>query len=134
MSYTSGMMKHRITVQNRKAAVRGKFGIDSTGPEWEDTCTVWAAVDFVKGLRAMREGALDIYSVVMIRTRYTKAITERSRILYEGKTYQVLGETLHADFQANTVQFNAQVIINDKPMSTPSSSELNGNVPRSSEI
>ena len=124
MAYSTGMMKHRITVQNRKAATSNRFGLDASGPQWEDSCTVWAAVDFVKGLRAMREGAIDVYGIVMIRCRYTDKINERSRIVCEGKTYQILGETLHVDYQANTVQFNAQVIINDKQ--APSSSLLSG--------
>ena len=115
MSYSTGMLRHRITIQNRKAATQSKFGIDSTGPEYEDICTVWASVDFVRGLRTMREGAIDVYGIVMVRTRYNSVINERSRIVFEGKTYNVLGETLHVDHQGNIVQFNAQVIINDKP-------------------
>ena len=132
MAYSTGLMRHRITIQNRKAATQGRYGLDSSGPEWEDAGTVWAAVDFVKGLRAMREGAIDVYGIVMIRCRYTAAITERSRIIYEGKTYQVLGETLHIDYMTNIVQFNAQVIINDKnPLS---SSALTGGPVTSSEL
>ena len=127
------MMKHRIIVQNRKAAQESKFGLDASGPEWEDAGCLWAAVDFVKGLRAMHEGALDVYSVVMVRTRWNNIITERSRIIHEGKTYQVLGETLHADHQANTMQFNAQVIINDKPVPA-SNSSLSGSSVSSSDI
>lgn len=114
MAYSTGMLKHRITIQNRKAAKQSKFGLDASGPEYEDIATIWAAVDFVRGKRSMQEGALDVYGVVMVRCRYTPLINERSRIVYEGKTYNVLGETLHTDRQDNIVQFNAQVIINDK--------------------
>ena len=111
MAYSTGMMRHRITIQNRKAAVQGRFGLDSAGVEWEDIGTVWAAVDFAKGVQAMREGAIDVYGIVMVRCRYTDMITERSRIICEGKTYQVLGETLHVDYMTNIVQFNAQVVV-----------------------
>ena len=111
MAYTSGMLKHRILVQNRKQATQGQFGLDSAGIEWEDTCCLWAAVDFVRGVSAMREGALDVYGVVMIRCRYTDALNVRSRIVYQGEVYQILGETFHADKQANTIQYNAQVVI-----------------------
>ena len=106
-------MRHRITVQNRKAAETSRWGLDAGGPEWEDAAILWAAVDFVRGIRAMHVGALDVYGVIMIRTRYCSAINERSRIVYEGKTYQVLGETLHVDKQANTVQMHAQMIVED---------------------
>ena len=116
------MLRDRITIQNRKAATQSKFGIDSAGVEYEDIATIWAAVDFVRGKRSMQEGAIDVYGVVMVRCRYNSYINERSRIVHEGKTYQVLGETLHANRQDNIVQFNAQVIINDKIPTNPSES------------
>ena len=113
MAYSSGFLKHRITIQNRKEAKTGKFGVDSAGVEYEDVCTVWAAVDWTKGKQSMNAGALDVYGVVLIRCRYNPFINERSRIVYDGRTYQVLGETLHVDKQDNTVQLHAQQIVND---------------------
>lgn len=103
-------MRHRIRVQNRTASTMGKFGLKE--PEWTDSGSLWADVSYVKGKSAMREGAIDVYGVVMVRCRYTDIINVRSRIIYQDQTYQLLGETLHVDKQANTVQFNAQVIIN----------------------
>ena len=49
MGYSSGFLNKRILVQNRKEAQAGKFGIDSTGIEWENTTCVWASVDWQKG-------------------------------------------------------------------------------------
>jgi hypothetical protein len=46
--------------------------------------------------------------------RYNTIVNERSRILYEGKTYQIIGETFHADRQENTIQFHAQQLINNE--------------------
>ena len=114
MGYSSGFLKKRIVVKNRKAATKGKFGIDSVGPEYDDTVCLWASVDWQKGKDGLREGAMDSYGVVLVRTRWTSQINERSRIVYEEKTYQIIPETFHADRQENTVQFMAQVIINDK--------------------
>ena len=125
MAFSSGFLKHRITIQNRKAAVSSKFGLDSTGPEFEDTACIWASVDWQKGKAGMREGALDCYGVVLVRARWTNKINERSRIVYGGKTYQILPETFHADKQENTIQFMAQLVTNDNtPTPTPSNSEL----------
>ncbi len=56
---------------------------------------------------------VDAYDTVMIRMRYNTIVNERSRIVHEGKTYQIIGETFHADRQDNTIQFQAQQIIND---------------------
>ena len=114
MAYTSGLLKHRVQILNRTEAQQGKFGLDSAGIEFEPAGEVWASVDWQKGKSAMNAGALDVYGVVMIRMRYNTIVNERSRILYEGKTYQIIGETFHADRQENTIQFHAQLIVNDK--------------------
>lgn len=125
MGYSSGFLNKRILVQNRKAAVQSKFGIDSNGPEYEDTVCLHANVGWKKGLGGLHEGALDVYGVVEVRMRWTNQVNERSRIVYEGRTYQIIPETFHPDRQDNTIQFLAQVIINDKtPAPTPSNSEL----------
>lgn len=106
-------MKHRVTILNRTAAQDGRFGLDSAGIEFEPAKTVWAEVTWAKGKAAMNAGALDVYGVIMVRMRYTPAVTERSRIEYDGKTYQIIGETFHADRQANTIQFHAQQVVKD---------------------
>lgn len=124
MGYSSGFLNKRILVQNRKAAEKSKFGIDSNGPEYEDTVCLHANVGWKKGLGGLHEGALDVYGVVEVRVRWTNQVNERSRIVYEGRTYQIIPETFHPDRQDNTIQFLAQVIINDKtpapePTTTP---------------
>lgn len=125
MGYSSGFLNKRILVQNRKAAVQSKFGIDSNGPEYEDIVCLHANVGWKKGLGGLHEGALDVYGVVEVRMRWTNQVNERSRIVYEGRTYQIIPETFHPDRQDNTIQFLAQVIINDKtPAPTPSNSDL----------
>ncbi len=113
MAYSTGMMRHRITIMAPEAVTVGKYGRGSGGQAYRADGSVWAAVDFTKGMRAQNAGAIDVYGVVMVRTRWTDRITMRCRIVYEGQTYQILPETFHADRQANTIQFNAQAIIND---------------------
>ena len=113
MAYSTGLLKHRVTILNRTEAQQGRFGLDSAGVEFESAGTVWASVDWTRGKGAMNAGALDVYGVVIIRMRWNTIINERSRILYDGKTYQIIGETFHADRQENTIQFQAQQIIND---------------------
>ena len=75
----------------------------------------------------MNAGALDVYAVVMVRMRYNSIINERSRIMYDGRTYQIVGETFHANSQENTIQFHAQQIINDKnDKPAPSNNAISG--------
>ena len=114
MGYSSGFLKDRVTILNRKEAVQGKFGLDSAGIEWENVGCVHANVDWQKGKSGMTAGALDAYGVKIVRMRWNNIITERSRIQWQCKTYQILPETFNANRQENTIQFLCQQIINDK--------------------
>ena len=83
--YSSGLRHGRVTILNRQEQTVGAYGIDSGGVGWTEVATVWADVSFVKGLRAMREGALDVYGVVMVRMNWNPDVTLRSRIAYDGR-------------------------------------------------
>lgn len=107
-------MDKYITIQNRKAATLGTYGLDSSGAEFENTIEDMPAdVSWSKGKRALNEGAIDAYGVVEVRMRWYDGINMRSRIVYEDQVYQILPETFHADYQTNTIQFLAQLIINE---------------------
>lgn len=114
MAYSSGWLKNMISIQNRTEAATSRWGVDGTGIQWSNAGNVWASVDWVKGKSAMNVGALDAYAVVMIRMRWTDKINMRSRIVFEGITYQIVPETFHSDRQANTIQFHAQAIVNQE--------------------
>lgn len=114
MAFTSGFLKDRVTILNRKEAQQGKFGLDSAGIEWENMGCVHANVDWQKGKSGMTAGALDAYGVKIVRMRWNNIVTERSRIQWHGKTYQILPETFNASRQENTIQFLCQQIVNDK--------------------
>ena len=107
-------MRDRVTILNRTAAQDGRFGLDSAGIEFEPAGKVWASVEWVKGKSALNAGALDAYAVKMVRMRWNTIVNERSRILYGGKTYQILPDTFNPDRQENTIQFLCQQVINDK--------------------
>ena len=114
MAYTSGLLKDRVTILNRKEAQQGKFGLDSAGIEFEPAATVWASVDWQRGKSGMNAGSLDAYGVKIVRMRWNSIITERSRIQWQGKTYQILPDTFNPDHQGNTIQFFCQQVVNDK--------------------
>ena len=113
MAYSTDILKDRVTILNRKEAQQGKFGLDSSGVEFETAGTVWAEVTWVRGKQAMNVGALDVYGVIMVRMRYNTIVNDRSRIMYDGKTYQILGDTFHAQRQDNTIQFHAQLVVKE---------------------
>lgn len=103
-----------IEVLNRKEQTVGRFGIDSAGVEWESEGWLHADVEWQRGKQAMNAGSLDVYGVIMVRMNWTDAVNMRSRIVWLGQTYQILAESFHDDFHDNTIQFHAQLIINDK--------------------
>lgn len=109
--YPASMRDKRITIQKRAKAQVGKFGKNSAGIVFENICTVSAAVDYVKGMRALSEGAIDAYVKVLVRMNYTDKIDERCRIVYDGDTYQIQPETFQHDKREMKIQFFAQKII-----------------------
>ena len=114
MGYSAGILKYRVQILNRKEAQQGKFGLDSAGVEFEQAGTVWASVDWAKGKAAMNAGALDAYAVKIVRMRYNTVVTDRCRIKYDGRVFQILPETFHPNRLDDTLQFHMQLIVNDK--------------------
>jgi hypothetical protein len=55
-----------------------------------------------------------VYGVIMVRMRWNTIVTDRSRIVYQGKTYQILGDTFHEQRQDNEIQFHAQLLVNNQ--------------------
>lgn len=108
-----------MTIQNKLVATT--FG-ETTG--YVDTATVWADVTWSKGVKALREGALDAYDSVMIRMRWNDIVTRDSRLKTGGKIYQI--QSLHADYQTNTIQITAQEVVLAAPTYTPSMSTISG--------
>ena len=113
MAYSTGILRNRVTILNRTEATQGKFGLDSSGVEFETAGTVWAEVTWAKGKQAMNVGALDVYGVIMVRMRWNSIVNDRSRVQYDGKAYQILGDTFHAQRQDNTIQFHAQLVVKE---------------------
>lgn len=104
MGYTSGLLRYRVTILNKQVAAR--FGETTS---YKSACTVWADVTWSKGVKALREGALDAYDTVLIRMRWNDIVTRDSRLQCDGVTYQI--QSLHADKQDNTIQITATEIV-----------------------
>lgn len=100
MAYQSGFLHNRVTIWNK--VVSTGFG-DTTS--WQDVGTVWANVTFSRGMKSLREGALDAYDTVIIRMRYNKIVTRDSLLVHDGRTYQI--QSFHRDQRENIVQITA---------------------------
>lgn len=111
MAYSAGMRRYRIIIKNRKEQTSGSYGIDGHGIEWDDGIMLYASVSYVKGMSAMREGALDAYAVKMVRMNWSQHVNMRSRVVFQGETYQIIPETFDSDYQRNEIQFHMQLIV-----------------------
>jgi len=111
MSYSTGMMNKRVTVAKPVADKTATFG-KSGQPKYELLGTFWMGETFNKGVKAMREGALDAYDTVMFRCRYIKQLDRRCLLKYRGKWYQIT--SFNDDYQDNQIQITATELANQK--------------------
>lgn len=104
MAYTSGLLKHRVTILNKQVA--SGFGETTS---YRPAATVWADVTWKKGQKALNEGVLDSQDTVLIRMRYNTIVTRDCLLECEGVTYQI--QSLNADRQGNTIQITATEMV-----------------------
>lgn len=102
--YDAGMTDRRVTILNK--VVKSGFG-ETTG--YAPAVTVWAALTWNHGVKSLREGVLDAYDTVMFRMRWNDFVTRESRLVCDGKTYQI--QSLNADKQANQIQITATEVV-----------------------
>lgn len=105
MAYSTGIMNRRVAIMTRSTSDTGSFGRNSAGQSYAYAVTVWAAVDFNRGTKAMREGAYDGYDRVMFRMRWNPTVDRSSMLVWDGRTYQI--ESFNADRYQNTIQITA---------------------------
>lgn len=120
---------------NRAADQQGATGRNSGGRAYRYETTRWASFRFDKGVKSLRQGAVDAYDTVMFSLRYTKRISRESMIVYDGRTYQI--KSFNRDFQANEIQITAvetpgKDLTNLVP--SPSSSELGNGYIENSDL
>lgn len=113
------MMSKRVLVARRKEAEKSAFGLDGGGVKWEAVGEFWASVTFQRGMRQMREGALDSYDVVMVRMRWTEHVSRESILKYDGRWYQI--ESFNEDYRENIIQMTAREMVGEVAIDQPSS-------------
>lgn len=106
MAYSTGLLRHRVTILNKVRPTQGDFG-ETT--RYAEAATVWADLTWSKGTKALRECALDAYDTVLVRMRYNTIVSRDSRLQHDGVTYQI--QSMHRDYQDNTIQITATEVI-----------------------
>lgn len=112
MAYPTGMMNKRVTIARRHESDGTPFGGSTTVTTYEILGTFWAAEDFNRGVKSLREGAYDAYETVMFRMRFNKDIDRWCLIQYQGKWYQI--QSFNASHQDNTIQITAVEMANQQ--------------------
>lgn len=105
MAYSTGMLRERVEIL-RKVQTAGKIGKSSGSVGFESLGTVWADVSFNRGIKAMREAALDGTDYVLVRMRYNTIANRNSYLYHDGVMYMVT--EFHRDMQDNIIQIKAQ--------------------------
>lgn len=109
MAYSAGMLNKRVTVAKRTADQGSDFGKQGS-PKYEIIGKYWMGETFNKGVKAMREGALDAYDTVMFRCRYNAKFDRWCLLQYKGKWYQIT--SFNDDAQDNQIQITATEMAN----------------------
>lgn len=111
VGYAAGMMNKVVTVARRASDQQESFG-KSGSPKYEILGQFFAAEDFNKGVKAMREGALDAYDTVMFRMAYDTRIDRWCLIKYNGRWFQIT--SFNEDYQTNKIQITAMEMANQQ--------------------
>ena len=88
MAHSKGLYDEKITILNRKD-VTTEHGAKKGTDYVPDGNPVWANVDYLRGKKALMEASLDALSSYIVRTAWHDRLTDHSRILWKGKTYQI---------------------------------------------
>lgn len=134
MGYSTGMMNKRIKIAKRVDSTGGDFGRSSGGQKYTLLGEFWASEKFDKGMKSLREGAVDAYDTVMFRMRFNADVDRWCLIQYQGKWFQI--QSCNEDFQTNEIQITAKEMANQNVtiVYSPTNSSISGGNGSSSEI
>ena len=127
-------MNKRIKIAKRVDSTGGDFGRSSGGQKYTLLGEFWASEKFDKGMKSLREGAVDAYDTVMFRMRFNADIDRWCLIQYQGKWFQI--QSCNEDYQTNEIQITAKEMANQNVtiVYSPTNSSISGGNESSSEI
>lgn len=134
MGYSTGIMNKRIKIAKRVDSTGGDFGRSSGGQKYTLLGEFWASEKFDKGMKSLREGAVDAYDTVMFRMRFNADVDRWCLIQYQGKWFQI--QSCNEDYQTNEIQITAKEMANQNVtiIYSPTNSSISGGNGSSSEI
>ena len=114
MAYSTGILNKRVVILAVEYNA-GKYGKTGSKATYTKVAEVLADVTWTKGVKAMREGALDAYDTVMVRMRFNRDLTRNSFLGIDGVIFQI--QSFHADYHENTIQITAVETVMTVPYS-----------------
>lgn len=110
MAYSSGILKDKVTIAARDEATTSRFGVDGGGVTFTAVGTFWANVTFTKGVKAMREGAVDAYDTIMVRMRWRDDVDRDCIVQHDDRWFGI--ESFHRDYSSNIIQMTCRELAN----------------------
>lgn len=107
MAFNRGFLNKRVTILTREASFDGTFG--RKGGDFIPVKTVWANCTYTKGVKSLREGAIDAYDTYLVRMDYHSAMKRECRISWDDKIYQII--SLNENKEANEMQIVCTEIV-----------------------
>ena len=136
MAQSAGFRNKVVYIMNRDTDATGEFGRNSGGRQYKYAGRVMASYRFNRGVKSMREGAIDAYDTVMFGMLYRSYITRESMLVYDGRTWKI--QSFNRDFMANEIQITAieapGIDLTGLVPYSPSSSAISGGSSQQHEI
>jgi SPP1 family predicted phage head-tail adaptor len=92
-NFNSGSFRHRILIQKHQS-IQDELGQD-IGEEWVNVKSVWAMIKTMQGREYLEAAASRSETIVRFITRYTTGIDETMRLVYKGKTYEIVAPPIN---------------------------------------
>lgn len=84
MNVIAYKLRHKVVIQERNTSL-DEYGQQST--TWDDVKSVWAAIEPMSGEETTQHGAINFVTNYRVIMRYTKNITQKSRLRFKGDRY-----------------------------------------------
>lgn len=93
----SGLLRHRVTIQQLVAASPDQDAGGVPDETWTDLKTVWAAVEPLRGRELIAAQSTNSEVQGTIRIRYRAGVTPRMRCVFDSRYYDILAVTDHLE-------------------------------------
>jgi SPP1 family predicted phage head-tail adaptor len=89
----SGEFRHRITIQ-KLTSQEDELG-QVVDEEWVDVKSVWASIKTLQGREYIEAAATQSETTVRFIIRHTTGIDETMRVVFKGKTYEIVAPPIN---------------------------------------